>query len=448
MPNYIVRARARMMRLEIGIINNDKQKNIYKESLMEEKFQADEGLSLLDILKLLLSKIKLLILVVLIGAIAGGAFAIWRTVDINYYGTTIEFYVNPEKPKDSVSSEGGSQYGVYGAYGRHVMDNMIKLLESESFTEKLILNNAPLPEKGKWVNLDKEKEVALDLDNKINKADKEIQIYNVLNKTAKTERLEAETLLITLREEWDKAVVNTDYSKYSYNDLVYEKAFTDPNFDKPDTLTAAYNSYDTARKEANLAETLAREKQALVEELTETALEAWRETSRYKQALAKYEGTVSYSYLESGADLDDANNLARSFIYVNINVLNDQDFANDMLGYVKNVLPVYVEANMAVPDGYSGTNCQRITRDDGIHQTDPGYTRNQAIKYALLAAAVALVVACVVIIIIDRSDKRLRDYEIITKKFDLPVLGVVPTIESIAAPNGKDKKKNNTEAKK
>ena len=119
-----------------------------------------------------------------------------------------------------------------------------------------------------------------------------------------------------------------------------------------------------------------------------------------------------------------------------------------MLGYVKNVLPVYVEANMAVPDGYSGTNCQRITRDDGIHQTDPGYTRNQAIKYALLAAAVALVVACVVIIIVDRSDKRLRDYEIITKKFDLPVLGVVPTIESIAAPNGKNKKKNNTEAKK
>lgn len=413
---------------------------------MEEKFQADEGLSLMDIVRLLLSKIKLLILVVLLGGILGGVFAIWRTIDINYYGTSVEFYVNPEKPKDSVSTNGGSQYGVYGAYGRHVMDNMIKLLESESFTEKLILNNKPLPEKGKWANLNNEDEAKLNLDAKIDAADNLITISNNLNATAAQEREEAELLLVALRLEWDKAVVSTKYSNYSYSDLVYEKAFNDLDFDMPDTLIAVYSSYDTARIEAETAESHAVIASEKAEEATELALEAWRNTAKYKSALSKYKSAVSYSYLESGADMEDANNLARSFIYVNINVLNDQDFANDMLGYVKSVVPVYVEANMAIPDGYSGTNCQRITRNDGVTQTDPGYTRNQAIKYAVLAGAAALVIACVVIIIVDRSDKRLRDYEIITKKFDIPVLGVVPTIESISSPNGK--KKNNTEAKK
>ena len=117
-----------------------------------QNVQVEEGISLMDIVKLLLTKIKLLILVVLIGGIAGGMFAVWRTIDINYYGTKVEFYVNPEKPEESKGTSsgaaaGGSQYGVYGAYGRHVMDNIVKLLGSDSFAEKLILNGGELPEK-------------------------------------------------------------------------------------------------------------------------------------------------------------------------------------------------------------------------------------------------------------------------------------------------------------
>ena len=426
-----------------GTYQNDKQKKHIKEILMEEKFQTEEGLSLMDIVRLLLSKIKILILVVLIGGICGGAFAIWRTININYYGTTVEFYVNPEKPKENISAN-GSQYGVYGAYGRHVMDNMIKLLESESFTEKLILNGEPLPEKGMWANLNDEDEAKLNLDNLIEKADGLIKTSNAYTATAKAERAEAEALLADLKIEWDKAVVNSDYNKYSYSDLIYEKASYDNEFDIPASLSVIKNNYDIARTEANIAEEHAKTALAEAEDATTIALDAWSKTAKYKSELAKYKGAVAYSYLESGADLDDANNLARSFIYVEINVLRDEAFAKEMYNRIKKVLPEYVEANMAVPSEYSGTNCQRITRNDGVHQTDPGYTKNQAIKYGLLAAAAAFVIACVVIIIVDRSDKRLRDYEIITKKFDIPVLGIIPTIESITAQN----KKNDTEATK
>ena len=144
--------------------------------------------------------------------------------------------------------------------------------------------------------------------------------------------------------------------------------------------------------------------------------------------LRKVDNAVSFSYLESNADFDDANNLARSFIYVNVSVLNDEELANDLFDQLLVMLPRYVEKNMAIPSGYIGTNCQRITRLNEVEQTNSGYMLNTAIKYALLFGAVALVIASVVVIVIDRSNTRLRNYEATMEKFNVPVLGVIPTI--------------------
>ena len=102
---------------------------------MEENMQMEKELSLLDLMKVLLSKIKILILTVIIGAMIGSLFAVWTTIDVDYYGTTVEFYVNPESEKDEGDADSAnSQYAVYGSYGRNVMDAITYLLASESFT--------------------------------------------------------------------------------------------------------------------------------------------------------------------------------------------------------------------------------------------------------------------------------------------------------------------------
>ena len=198
--------------------------------------------------------------------------------------------------------------------------------------------------------------------------------------------------------------------------------------------------------EEKIAQKLADEAQTNADEKINVALDAWRQTAKYKNTHTSYKNAVSYSYLEDEEDFDDANNLARSFIYVNISVLDNKDFAKVVLERVKRQVPIYIEANMAIPDGYSGTNCQRITTKDFIDLTNPGYTRNEAIKYAILVALVAAVIACIVIIIVDKSDKRLRDSESITKLFDVPVLGIVPTIEELAEESN-TKKNVKTEVK-
>lgn len=101
---------------------------------MEQQTQVEE-LSLLEIFKILFKKIKLLLIVLLASIVAGGVFGALITLNQDYYGTEIWFYINP---KEKLSDGEDTTYGVYGSYGDNVMDTMTKLLESDLFTEQLV----------------------------------------------------------------------------------------------------------------------------------------------------------------------------------------------------------------------------------------------------------------------------------------------------------------------
>ncbi len=56
-----------------------------------------------------------------------------------YYEAEVEFFVNPAKvSEDGEPNDTENQYGVNGSYGQAVMENMIKLLSSESFSKQLM----------------------------------------------------------------------------------------------------------------------------------------------------------------------------------------------------------------------------------------------------------------------------------------------------------------------
>ena len=422
-----------------------------------QNVQIEEGISLMDIIKLLLTKIKILILVVLISGIAGGIFAIWKTIDINYFGTQVEFYVNPEKPEESKGSTsgagtGGSQYGVYGAYGKHVMDNIVKLLSSDSFAEKLLLNGDELPQKNVWVSstemiivgdtkqslntvLNSAIDAAAPFVEKVAQSRSSYDSALSAKATAVNEYDKAET---SLENEWTKLFQKGVVKKASFNEEEYFKL--DGTYP---TLITAYEKFITAQNEVmektllvSNAEEAWRTAKKEAQGPIDTALDYWRSSKKYATELSFYKEAVSFDYLASDEDRDDANNLARSFIYVTISIESGDTeqgmiIGNEVLERVKKIVPSYIEENMTVPEGYSGTNCQRITRTDSIRLTNPNYTTKEAIKYALLLGAAGFVLASVVIIILDRSDKRLRDTEVIARKFNIPLLGIVPTIEEM-----------------
>lgn len=271
---------------------------------MNEELHTSEEISLADIFKALISKLKILILVLLGAAVLGGAVGYITNANKKYYGTDLEFYVNP---KETVSSDTTSTYGVYGAYGVNVMNTIIELLNSEMFAEDLM------------------------------------------------------------------------------------KGMTDA---------------------------------------PEVPEENGQITKEYKTYLTKIINAVEFDFIKEDEKVQDMTNLARSFIYVKINVLGEEniEFAQQLLVAVKMQVPKFVQENMIVPTGYSRTECKEITKLSEISRTNPNNALKSAITYALIVGAVALVVACVVVVILDRSDKRLRDYEGLFRKLNIPVLGIVPQI--------------------
>ena len=398
------------------------------KTTMKENANLDGGLSLIDIIRLLFQKIKILILVALIGGFCGGVFGVWHTFDMKYYGTSIEFYVNPEKPAQTGSSSNttanavGSQYGVYGAYGRHVMDAIVKLLSSESFIERLMLEEDGLPSQKLYPGL-----------NQDNYAKAQEAIAKAETKWAEAEAKD-EDLSVALElvyEEWDKANIPTSFSEQNYKKWFDSLNNNQDLYDNYKDLIEAYNAFNVLDHQREDALIIATKVQEETNAIVEVVFEEWRNHANYATTLNRFKNTVKYSYLGEDEDIADANNLARSFIYVNINVLNDEVFAKDLLTRVLRCVPEYVEQNMIVPTDYEGTSCTRITRTDDIRRTNPHFRRNQSIKYAILAAMLAGVVAAVLIVIIDAQDKRLRDYEFITKQLKVPVLGVIPNIPEL-----------------
>ncbi len=396
---------------------------------MEEITQKQNEISIMEIFRLLLSKLKYIILVVILGAALGAGFGFLRTHNVEYYGTEIKFYINPQKDKDtSVNSE--SQYGVYGAYGKNVLNNMVELLESQSFAELLLLNEKGLPTQERLDLLANN-----DLNALVQTATAAVDAYN-----AKYASMEAALATLNLANE----LVST---KTTELDKLWTAARLE-NPALPSTPTADADGVSTeiknaiaALSQATVAQVQAQQTYAnLYKEVAslatqadnakKPALDLWRELDKdyYTTNLNKISSASTFSYYDAKTDAS-SDDLARSFIYVKISVLNDKEYAKDLRELLIKAVPEYIIEKMPVPSGYISTNCIRITRTDDVHRTNEGIVAKTATKYGLILGAAALIISSIVFIIVDRSDKRLRSIEQITDIFGVPVLGVIPSFK-------------------
>ena len=319
---------------------------------METNAQAQNEISLSDIFKIILRKIKIVLLALVGGILIGVLIGVTKTVDVDYYGTAAEFYVNPVKKTDSDSDE---TYNVYGAYGKHIMDNMVKLLSADIFAEKLALGADGLPE---------------------------------LKAGSKDSNATLDEKIAAAKAAIEKANNATEEEK------------------------------KTAEQEKNDA--------------VKAAILEWRKTGNYKGLVSRIKSCVSYTYYDGAAE--DVDSLAKSFIYVKISVLNGPKFAVDLYERIKMRLPDYVMEYMPNPDPavYDATNCVLISTLAEVGHLNPTAEKDAIVKYSLIFGAVALVLACVVVVIVAVSDKRLVNYEATMEKFGVPVLGVIPAIEMTA----------------
>ena len=358
-----------------------------------------QDLSFKQVVKTILPKTKLIVVIIIIAAIIGACIGAASTYAKSYFGTTIEFYVNPMRGDETGTSN--SQFGVYGAYGQHVMDNIIKLLSSESFAEEMLLGENGLPIESV---LQKESDRTA-IDEKI--ADAKGPIGEA--EKAKAELTAADELLSDKKLVYDNAKslaskMNSNYlsllstSNASEEELALAKQQSD---DAAAAETQAKYDYDAAEQDVQIKTRDYQAKQKAANVKIDAVLELWRGSDVYKDYIEVLTESIKYSFYREGEVTTigtGAEALAKSFIYVDIRVTKDSTVAQFVYDRVSEVLPRYVQENMAVPSGYVGTNCVRITRLDGIEQAESGKILAEALKYAIISAILVGLVSVVIIV--------------------------------------------------
>lgn len=361
---------------------------------MEETVQNE--ISLMDIMKMLVKKIKLLLCVTLIGVVVGAALGGVLTFNKKYYGTKARFYLSA-KASDT---------------------QIIDLLESGSFAETLLLNEYNLP--STLYGTQEEYDAALKKSEAVQDARKK-----VADLEESVESLPEEIVL--LNEVYEQAYKAYEDARELLD--IYLGAYIDANVTKPEVdavraelTTATVKKSEAegalqekkqqlveAKTELKTAENALKEAQAAFDEAAKNIMTAWRADKKIKKQMETIEKSVSYSY-SGGSDK------ATNSLDVSISVLKDKAFAKTLYENIKAKVPAFVEKNLHVEekiiqkDGKTETVIEDVevsflSTFNEVEQLNEGETLKKMITYGLILGIVSLLVACVVVVCAERWKK-------------------------------------------
>lgn len=342
-------------------------------------------LDLLDLLKILLAKIKLIVCVALIAAILGGAFGFAFTLIGNHdFGTQIEFYITPNAPDSQI----------------------LHLLSSERFAEKLMLDENGLP--AGYSGAEYDAALAAKLESKaadlayaeakraskmaprelaaIQKTYEEKQkayddVYNLLSVyQSASDEIAKQPDHIEKMKKYEAAVEAAKEEK-----VIAEKAFyvaSQKALEVTNNLEAAKEAATNARKVAD--------------DLAEEILKVWREQSQNKKKISMINESLKYNYI-SDTSSKNTEDVSRQFLIVSISVEKDEELANMLLDSLCDKLPIYVEENTSTEDSIEETECILISTAAEIEDLGKNSLVKEVIKYALIATIAALAVTCILV---------------------------------------------------
>ena len=378
-------------------------------------YQQDET-TFADVIKMFRGKMKILICVVLIaaalGAAAGAAVSFFS---VSYEGS-VEFYISPTDNSN----------------------RLVQFLNSDSFAEKLLLDEYGLP-----LDADKSSQDYLDAKAAIIAADEAREIRQELVK----EHDKHYYKVSVITNEYNK--LEKEYNKI-FNELsIYKNAESGSNGletlgpshqAKVDALEkdleiarAARDNYATdyyypatkklveMEEEINIARTNANEARELAQEEAEKVLAPWREQEAVRQKVAQIRESITFEYAgftDNEQSSEEKNNQNQAFLIVNISVKKDEEFANEILVSIMDRLPDYVEKSVENLTNINEVKCQLVSTFASIESSLSGTLLfKNAVVFALVAAVFSMVIVITVVILKNmfgeetKSNKKTKEEE-------------------------------------
>jgi len=364
--------------------------------MKDNAIYKNDEFDLLDIIKILLSKAKLLICITLLAAIIGGALGGAITLlGIREYGTQVEFYITPNSP-DS---------------------NVLHLLASERFAEKLLLDENGLPEnrsgaeyeaalsakheadaaakaltEAKKLSKEAPRALAIAQKNYEEKQKAYEDVYNLLNiyKGATSDKIAEDPEHVQKMKQYEADLETAKQAKKIAEEEYYAASQT--ALEATHKFEAAKEAAASARKKAD--------------DLAEDILEQWREEAKNKKKISLINESLSYKYIDvETADKATGETTNRQFLIVSISVERDEALAKRLLCNMRDRLPVFVEENIDTSNSDEETVCTLISTAAEIENLSKNSLVKEITKFALIAAVMALAVTCIVVVWVGMSKK-------------------------------------------
>ncbi len=356
--------------------------------------QNSSSVSFADILRMFRGKAVKIIIITLVVAILGGVGGAFIATFNKAYGSTINFYLTT---KDGTNA-------------------LLPLLASDSFAEKLILeeNGLPKPE--------------LCDEKAYNDAVAAVNAYNAAVKAkqdAVTEALKAASEFTVAETKYNIALseynrrfeelsiylsVQDEIAKgenYSEKVAAYEARLEEARIDL-DEVKADYEV--KAKAKAQTADDVIKAKEAVKEardnayEKSEVVLEPWRESEDVKELVATITASVTYEYdkivdnVNAETVIENAENQNACFIVVTVNVPNDIETAKFIVERIKSRLPGFVVDNIERLTDVNKPQCTLISTFENVSEADHPELVKTVIKCSVGPALIVLVVACAIVI--------------------------------------------------
>lgn len=353
---------------------------------MKDNVQSNNELDLLDLLKILFSKMKLIICAALIAAIVGGVLgAAFTLLGNRNFGTQVEFYITPSSPNS----------------------NILHLLSSERFAEKLLLDENGLPENASGETYDAalEAKMAYDAASKAlteakkssKEAPRELAVAQKTYEEKKTAYDDAYDLLSVYKGAGDEVATQPGHREKLEQ---YEDAVAKAKTEKEEAEKAYYaasqkvleinHRLDAAKEDATKAKKLS-------DELSETVLDAWRDQDGNKEKISLINESITYNYIDVESD-GSAGSDSRQFLVAEIAVQNDEELAKALLDNMCKMLPVYVEENSNDTDADEETECILISTAAEVENLAKNSLVKVVVKFALIATVAVLAITCILVL--------------------------------------------------
>ena len=356
--------------------------------------QNSSSVTFADIVRMFRGKAVKIIIITLVVAILGGVAGVFIATFNKTYGSTINFYLTT---KDGTNA-------------------LIPLLASDSFAEKLILEENGLPKSELC-----DKEAYAD-------AAKAVEEYNTavgVKQQAVTEALKAASAFTVAETKYNVALaeytrrfeelsiylgVQDEIAKgenYAEKVATYEERLEEARI----ALDKAKEDYEAkAEAKAQTADDVITAKEAVktardaAHEASEKVLAPWREREDVKELIATITASVTYEYdkivdnVNAETVIENAENQNACFLVVTVNVPNDIETAKYIVERLKLRLPAFVEDNIERLTDVNKPQCSLISTFGNVSEADHPELAKTVIKCSAGPALIVLVVACAIVI--------------------------------------------------